>query len=150
VPGLSAVVGVPTALVSAQMVAGYHEIRLPGWLLRRTVPHEALAAAIRAVLPVLQRAERAVRPRGARWVGHPLTRRLLGVFLFLLALAIAIPAPMTNSPPAIAVFITALGLAERDGLVVALGVLLGLASLLLLSASGFGLIVLLRRWLLRA
>jgi hypothetical protein len=150
VPGLSAAVGVPTALVSAQMAAGYQEIRLPGWILQRTVPRQAVAGAIRAVLPVLQRAERTVRPRGARWVAHPLTRRVLGVFLFLLALAIALPAPITNSPPAIAVFVTALGLAERDGLIVALGVLLGLASLLLLAAVGFGVVTLLTRWLIPA
>jgi hypothetical protein len=72
------------------------------------------------------------------------------VFLFLLALAITLPVPITNSPPAIAVFVTALGLAERDGLVIALGVLLGLASFLLLAASGFGLVVLIRRWLISA
>ena len=148
VPGLSAAVGVPTALVSAQMAAGYREIRLPSWILQRSVQRQALAGAIRAVLPVLERAERAVRPRGVRWVAHPLTRRFLGVFLFLLALAIALPAPITNSPPAIAVFVTALGLAERDGLIVALGVLLGLASLLLLAAAGFGVVTLVRRWLI--
>ena len=131
------------------MIAGYREVRLPKWLLRRKVPRKALAAAIRAVLPALQRAERTTRARG-RWVTHPLTQRLLGVFLIVLALMIALPVPGTNVPPALAIFITALGMAERDGWAIALGVLLGLASMVLIGGIALGALRLAKKYLVPA
>ena len=144
VPGMSAIVAVPTAIISGQMIAGYKEIRLPKWLLKRSVPRKAIAGAIKAILPALERAERATKPRG-RWVNHPLTKRLLGVFIFLMAFIIALPVPGTNIPPAIAIFVTSLGMIERDGLMIALGVLIGLASLVLIGGITLGLISLIGR-----
>ena len=149
VPGLSAVVALPTATIAAQMIAGYREVRLPKWLLKRKVPRKALEKAIRAVLPVLERAERTTRARG-RWVTHPVTQRLLGVFLFLLALIIALPVPGTNVPPALGVFITGLGMAERDGLAIALGVLVGLASMALIGGVALGMLKLIKKYLVPA
>jgi len=44
-----------------------------------------------------------------------------------------VPLPMTNSGPAAAIALTALGLVERDGLVVLGGVLLGLLGLAVIA-----------------
>ena len=139
VPGMSAIVAVPTAIISGQMVAGYKEIRLPKWLLKRSVPRKALAGAIRSILPLLERAEKATKPRG-RWVTHPMVKRLIGVFIFLMAVLIALPVPGTNIPPAIAIFVTSLGMIERDGWMIALGVLIGLASIVLIGTITVGLV----------
>jgi hypothetical protein len=137
VPGISAIVALPTAVVSAQMIAGKKELRLPAWLLKRKVPRKALAAAIHAVLPVLKRIEKGAKPRGT-WVSNPLTQRLLGLFIFVLALFIALPIPATNMPPAIAIFVTSLGMVERDGVLICVGVLIGLASMVLIGALALG------------
>ena len=137
IPGISAIVALPTAVVSAQMIAGQKELRLPKWVLRRKVPRKALAAAIHAVLPVLKRLEKGAKPRGP-WVSSPLTQRLLGIFIFVLALFIALPIPATNMPPAIAIFVTSLGMVERDGLLISVGVLIGLASMVLIGAFAIG------------
>ena len=143
VPGISAIVALPTAVVSAQMIAGKKELRLPKWLLKRKIPRKALSAAIHAVLPALKRIEKGAKPRG-RWVSNPLTQRLLGLFIFLLALFIALPIPATNMPPAIAIFITSLGMVERDGLLICVGILIGLASMVLIGALALGSFSLLR------
>ena len=143
VPGISAIVALPTAVVSAQMIAGKKELRLPKWLLKRKVPRKALYAAIHAVLPALRRIEKGAKPRG-RWVSNPLTQRLLGLFIFLLALFIALPIPGTNMPPAIAIFVTSLGLVERDGVLICVGILIGLASMVLIGAVAIGSFSLLR------
>ena len=138
VPGISAIVALPTAVVSAQMMAGQKELRLPKWVLRRKVPRKALAAAIHAVLPALKRLDKGAKPRGGRWVSSALTQRLLGLFIFVLALFIALPIPATNMPPAIAIFVTSLGMVERDGLLICVGVLIGLASMVLIGAFAVG------------
>ncbi len=139
IPGMSAIVTVPTAIISWQMIAGYKEIRLPKWLLKRKVPRKAVAGAIKSILPFLERAERATKPR-ARWMSSPLAKRLIGVFIFLMALLIALPIPVTNIPPAIAIFVMSLGMIERDGLMIAIGVLIGLASLVLIGGITLGLV----------
>ncbi len=143
VPGISAIVALPTGVVSAQMIAGKKELRLPKWLLRRKVPRKALSAAIHAILPALKRIEKGAKPRG-RWVSNPLTQRLLGLFIFVLALFIALPIPATNMPPAIAIFVTSLGMVERDGVLICAGILIGLASMVLIGALALGSFSLLR------
>jgi hypothetical protein len=138
VPGLAAIVVIPTAVISAQMALGHQQIKLPKFILKKRVPRKALAAAIRAILPFLEKAEKVAKPRW-KWATTPLARRLLGLFIFILALSIAFPMPGFNMPQAISTFIIALGLAEEDGMLIAAGVVGGLASLALLGGAVFGL-----------
>jgi hypothetical protein len=137
VPGLSAVVALPTGLLGAQMIMGNGEIRLPKALLKRSIPRKAFATAVKTILPFLERAEKKVRPRW-QWATTPAAKRFLGVLIFVLACVIALPIPMTNMPPAIAIFIIALGLVERDGKLISLGVALGLASIALIGGAFLG------------
>jgi hypothetical protein len=138
IPGLAAIVVIPTAVISAQMAVGHKQIKLPKFILKKSVPRKALAAAIHAILPFLIKAEKVSKPRW-RWASTPLAKRLLGVFVFILALSIAFPIPGFNMPQAISTFIIALGLVEDDGILVVAGVLAGLASLALLGGVVFGL-----------
>jgi hypothetical protein len=138
VPGLAAIVVIPTAVISGQMAIGHKQIRLPKFILKKTVPRKALAAAIRTILPFLEKVEKVSKPRW-KWATSPVAKRLLGLFIFILALSIAFPMPGFNMPQAISTFIIALGLVEEDGMLVAAGVLGGLASLALLGGVVFGL-----------
>jgi hypothetical protein len=138
VPGLAAIVVIPTAVISAQMAVGHKQIKLPKFILKKTVPRKALAAALHAILPLLEKAEKVSKPRW-KWATTPLAKRLLGVFIFILALSIAFPMPGFNMPQAISSFIIALGLVEDDGILVIGGVIAGLASLALLGGVVFGL-----------
>jgi len=137
IPGLAAIVVIPTAVIAGQMAIGHKQIKLPKFILKKTVPRKALAAAIHAILPLLEKAEKLSKPRW-KWATTPLAKRLLGIFIFILALSIAFPMPGFNMPQAISTFIIALGLVEDDGILVAAGVLAGLASLALLGGAIFG------------
>jgi hypothetical protein len=138
VPGLSAIVVIPTGIISAQMAMGKKEIVLPKWLLKRSVPRKPLAAAIRSILPILERLEKAVKPRW-KWMTSRAAKRFLGAFILFLCGLMALPVPGTNMPLAISVFIIALGLVERDGAMITAGILLGLASMALLGGIFAGL-----------
>jgi hypothetical protein len=144
VPGISAIVAIPTAIISAQMAMGKKEITLPKWLLKRSVPRKALAGVIRSILPVLERLESGVRPRW-KWMTSSLARKFLGAFILLLAGLMALPVPGTNMPLAIAVFVIALGLVERDGVMITAGLLIGLAAIALLGGIFAGLVALFGR-----
>jgi hypothetical protein len=135
VPGTSNLVGLPASLVAGHMIAGKTEIKLPEFILQRSVPRRSLTVAIHAILPVLERVEKAVKPRH-RWASHPATHRALGVLVFLLALVIAFPNAGFNIAHAASIFIISLGMVERDGLAILLGVVAGIASLVLLTGAG--------------
>jgi len=137
IPGLFTVVVIPTGIISAQMIAGNKQLKLPQFLLKRSIPRKALATTIHAILPFLEKTEKYVKPRW-QWATHPTSKRFIGAFVFLLALAIALPVPFTNMPLAISIFIISIGLIENDGMMIALGILIGVAALALLGSLILG------------
>jgi hypothetical protein len=139
VPGVSAIVVIPSAIVSAQMTMGRKEITLPKWLLKRSVPRKAFAGAIRAMLPILERLERGVKPRWT-WMTGRAAKRFLGAYILFLEALMALPIPGTNMPLAIAVFVIGLGLVERDGLMITAGIIIGLAAMALLGGIFAGIV----------
>jgi hypothetical protein len=128
-----------TGIISSQLIRGKREIRLPDALLKRSIPRKAFAAAVRAMLPFLERAERGTRARW-RWASNPVAKRFLGLFILIMAAVIALPTPFTNVPAAISIFIISLGMVERDGVLISLGILLGLATIAMLGSLGLGIL----------
>jgi hypothetical protein len=128
VPGVSTVFGLLIMAVALQIAVGRRRIRLPGRLRRYSLSSAKVRTIIAKSLPAIARVERVVR---TRWL--PLTRgaalNTVGGLVAVLALAMALPIPGANTPPAIACALMAIGIIERDGVVVALGVVAGLAAL---------------------
>jgi hypothetical protein len=135
VPRPRGLVTLPTGALGYQLLSGRKRITLPRAILKKSVTRRALAVAIHAILPVLEAAEKVMRPRWS-WVSHSSSRRAIGLFVFLLALAIAFPLFGFNALHATSIFVMALGMAEQDGLAVLIGVAVGLLSLALLATSG--------------
>lgn len=132
------IVSLPTGALAMQLVAGRKQIRLPRFILNKTVSRRSLAVAIHAIMPVLEAAERVVRPRWS-WVAHPISRRAIGLLVFLLAVAIAYPLFSANAAHAMSIFMVSLGMVEQDGLAVLVGVVAGVLSLVVAATSGFSL-----------
>ena len=135
VPAPAGVASLPAGALGYQLLSGGKRITLPRSILKKSVTRRALAVAIHAILPVLEAAEKVMRPRWS-WVSHASSRRAIGLFVFVLALAIAFPLFGFNALHATSIFVMALGMAEQDGLAVLVGVAVGLLSLALLAASG--------------
>jgi hypothetical protein len=135
VPTQYGAVSLPTAALACKMLAGQKQLKIPRFVLTRTISRKALAVAIHAVLPLLEASEKRLRRRW-NWASHANTRRAVGVFVFLLALAIAWPLFGFNALHATSIFVMALGMAEQDGLAILVGALAGLLSLVLFAASG--------------
>jgi hypothetical protein len=83
--------------------------------------------------PILQRAERILRPRLTLLL-HPVPERIVGAACLLLAIILFLPIPFGNIPPAWAIAAFALGILERDGLATVVGWLGTIGSLLILAA----------------
>lgn len=133
VPGLSGILGVPLVLVAAQLALGRPHPWFPKVLAERSMATGDFRTIVERIVPWLRKLERLTRPR-LRWLCRPPFERMLAVFCLILAIVLALPIPLGNILPALAVTLIALGLIEHDGIAIVAGLTLGLASLVIVSA----------------
>ncbi len=122
VPGMSTPFGVAIGVIALQLAFG----KLP-WLPRRVLDANLQAGFLTKVLAatrgVVRFLEKFLRPRfavftGSRgWVGL----HLWGIALAAFLVALPLPIPFTNMIPGWAILLIAMGLMERDGLFIAAG-----------------------------
>ncbi|HTJ97261.1 MAG TPA: exopolysaccharide biosynthesis protein [Rhodocyclaceae bacterium] len=137
-PGISVVFGVPLTLISAQLLFGRQTLWLPRQLANRSISREQLEAYIKRATPAVHKMEKLVKPRLV-----PLTRgialRIVGTMCLVLALIITLPVPLGHLVPGTAISVMALGLIERDGLMILAGLLIGGLALLVVIFAMIGL-----------
>ena len=129
IPGYSFAFAVAIALVASQLARGFDQPVLPGWWLRRSFNRAWLDAVLRRAAPFLKRVERVAHTRPSRWTTRQGERRIGGLVIAVAA-ALAVPVPLGNTPPGLALLVLGIGLIERDGRLLAAGVLAGFASVL--------------------
>ena len=122
--GVPQIVALPLLFVAAQIVLGRSVPWLPRSLGERRVATASLAALARRAGPWLGRIEAVSRPRLAALTRRPLDQ-LVGLALLAFSASILVPLPGTNTVPGIGVTIIAIGLLQRDGILVGLGMIIG-------------------------
>jgi hypothetical protein len=151
-PDVGHLSGVVTSTVGAQLVLHRREVTLPRAVLNKKIPRNSLVTLIDAVANLLERAEAVVRPRWG-WVFHPGMGVALGVLLMLIGVASMIPIlKLSADYHAVSAFMMSIGLAERDGLLVMVGVGAGIASLAVAVAntmSGKQILATTKNWLVQ-
>lgn len=116
VPGVSAVCGLTIVAVSLQMLMGFSEVKLPGFLMRRSVKADALRSALDKARPVLGWIDRHTRKRLSPLFHRPVV--YIPRVLFVVS-GLAMPflevIPFSASTVAIGVACLALSMLTRDG-----------------------------------
>jgi len=143
--GIPQVVSLPLMFVSVQILMGRRTPWLPGKLGSRTVSAEGLHRLAERAQPWLRRLESISRPRQGALTRAPLDR-IVGLGLVIFSASILVPLPGTNTVPGIAVVIVSMGLLQRDGIMVILGMLLGTAWIATLIFAGVTLASLIKGW----
>ena len=128
-PGTSSILGMPLVYLSAQMMLGRRPW-LPGFIANRSVWRADFLAMIERAGPMLERAERLLKPR-LPGLTSPTSERLIGGLCFALSLILLLPIPLGNMLPALAICILALGVLEKDGLWILLGLAISLGAIAL-------------------
>ena len=144
--GIPQVVALPLMFVSAQILFGRQTPWLPTKLSERTVSTSSLASLSKRAGPWLRRIEAVSRPRLGALTRPPLDR-VIGIALVLFSASILVPLPGTNTVPGFAVVLVAMGLLQRDGLIVILGTLIGTAWIGTLVFAGASLASLIKAWI---
>lgn len=136
-PGISVVFGLPMTVLSLQLAFGRRQIWLPRSLATRTLSSATFVRVVEGSLPTLRWMERLVRPR-VGWLAGGWTEFPIGVICTVLAFIIVLPVPLGHFVPGVAIAFLALGLLERDGLVVGLGLAIALFGLALVTLASLG------------
>lgn len=118
-PGVSTLLGAPLLFLSAQLMLGMRPW-LPGIVTRRSLSRDDLATLVRRIVPWLAKAEKLLRPRVAVLVRPPV-EYFVGLVCLVLAAVLMLPIPLGNTLPALAISLLALGVLERDGVWIAIG-----------------------------
>lgn len=121
-PGVGSVMGAPPLLFAIQMILGFRQPWVPGFLARREFSADSVKRSLERARPWLRRIEIFAKPR-VSWLARGLMERLVGLVTMLLCSVILLPGPFTNNPPGIAITVLGFALAERDGILVILGLL---------------------------
>lgn len=129
-PGSSLVTALPVMGTTVQMILGYRHVKLPKRLARARLDPQKLRRTVLRLRPVTRRLERVLSPRYPALFTHA-NQRLLGIALFVMAFALFLPVPGSGWFPAISLFVAGVGLVEKDGLVVLLGLFMGSVSVAL-------------------
>lgn len=137
-PGVSGILGIPLIYLSFQMMLA-HAAWLPKIIGERGISHKRFARMVERLVSLLARAERFLRPRWQVFIG-PSAERVLGGVCLILALVLALPIPLGNMLPALAICLIALGVLERDGLWAVAGVATGVLALAIVFSVVYALI----------
>lgn len=137
-PGTSAVLGAPLVFLAAQLAFNLKPW-LPAIIAKRSMPRDDFQTLIGRMKPWLERAEKMLRPRASGLTLPPM-EYVLGFICLLLALVLALPIPLGNMLPALAISMLALGVLERDGYWVLAGLAMTGVAAVVVSGVIFALV----------
>jgi hypothetical protein len=128
-PGVSAVVGAPLLFLSVQLVLGMRPW-LPKIITDRSLSRVDFEKVVMTTAPWLAKAESIMKPRLQFMARRPMVH-LVGIVALAMSIVLFLPIPLGNMLPSVAICIMSLGLLERDGVWVLIGIGLGGASVVI-------------------
>jgi len=128
-PGVSAVLGAPLIFLSFQLMIGRRPW-LPRIITDRSLSRVDFEKVVDLAAPWLARAERLMRPR-FQFLAKPPAEYVVGAVCLLLSIILFLPIPLGNMLPAFTICVLALGVLERDGVWIALGVAIAVAAVVI-------------------
>jgi hypothetical protein len=129
IPGLSTPFGIAICLTGACIMIR-REPWLPRFIMHRRLSTTRLSQLLTGAIKMSRHFEKFVRPRLAFLHNGPGMLRLIGLGIVIagLGLMLPLPIPFSNSIPAWAIVLLAIGMMEKDGLCVLLGHLTAIFS----------------------
>jgi hypothetical protein len=123
VPGISVFAGIAMVVPAFQLFIGLPAPVFPNFIQQRQVGVASLQKCGKTISRGVELLETLVVPRWPS-LSNRLARRLIGLVILFLGIVVSIPFPFSNFPPALATICFALGLLERDGLMIVIASIL--------------------------
>jgi hypothetical protein len=129
-PGFTTLIGAPLIILAIQLLLGSKKVKLPQAINRYEIKNSTLKKISDKTVPSLIKIEKYVKPR-TEFAKSVYCEQIVGLFCLIAAISVAIPLPFTNSIPALGIAVMALGLLNRDGIVIIFGFLIALIGLII-------------------
>ncbi|MBP6366108.1 MAG: exopolysaccharide biosynthesis protein [Nitrosomonas sp.] len=139
-PGYTTIFSIPLFIFSIQMVLGMQAPWLPAWIEKKYVKRSSLEKLIAKANPWLKKIEERMQPR-MTYISVHTWERIIGIFSFVFAVAVALPIPLVNFPPGLGILVMSLGLLNRDGVTILIGMIIGTIGI------GITMIILVMLWM---
>jgi len=134
-PGIPTVCGIAIVIIALNLIGARQRLWLPNAIADKSVARADLKRMVDRVVPYLAKLEKICRPRFAI-VTETAGKILIGIVIFALGVIMILPIPfLGNMPPGFAASLIAIGMTERDGLIVLLGVTVSVAAIALASVA---------------
>jgi hypothetical protein len=134
-PGIPTICGIALTIIALNLMAARRRLWLPAAIADKSLARADLRRIVDRLLPTMQRLERVCRPRLAA-LTEPPGKVLIGLVVLALGLVMILPIPfLGNMPPGAAAAVIALGVTERDGLVVLVGLVVSAVAIAVASAA---------------
>lgn len=114
-PGYSTPFGIVMFLLAVQLIVGKEQPWLPKRFRKKGFECSQIQGLLRKGIPWLQKIELVARPRMTPVCTSRLGRTVIGCAIALMSISMMIPIPLTNTLPAIGIFVTGFGLLDDDG-----------------------------------
>jgi|EndMetStandDraft_4_1072995.scaffolds.fasta_scaffold302049_1 hypothetical protein len=139
-PGATFILGLPLVFIAFQMAfSRLDTIWLPKRLHDYEFDNAAFSKVLDKVIPWMEKAERFIKPR--YWPHESrLYERFIGVFALLLGIVVFLPIPLGNMGPSYALALIGLGLTERDGITLGIGLVIGAVFSAIVGYVGYELL----------
>lgn len=148
-PGVSAILGAPLLFLTAQLMLGMRPW-LPKIVTERSLSRVDFEKVVAKVAPWLAKAESVMKPRLQVLAVRPAVH-LIGLVALIMSIILFLPIPLGNMLPSVAICILSLGILERDGVWILIGVMVAVVSVVivwgLLWALIFGALYLLSNFI---
>jgi hypothetical protein len=134
IAGLSALTGIPIGILGIQMLAGKVHPWFPAALNKKQFSSKRIKSMLKRAIPSILKLELFLHPR-LQVMGTDVMQRLFGIVFIILATVMSLPIPFGNMLPGVAMALIAIGLIERDGVMIVLGLVGGAATFMLVLTA---------------
>jgi len=131
-PGFASLCAVPMTIIAVQMMQGYPCIRLPRRFAATSLSAATITKMLARCIPLLTRMERWVKPR-LHIMSSPVAEKIIGLLWCILAFVMFLPIPLGDPAPSLCAALLALGMLEKDGILIMVGAAAALLTTAIMS-----------------
>lgn len=131
-PGINVILALPLLLLTFQQILAREHIWLPTRLQDKSISASKFSSILTKSIPFVSKIEILLRPR-LQFITSGLCSRFIGLAGFIMALAICVPIPLSNTVPSFGIALMALGVLTRDGVAVLTGMIVGVLWVVILT-----------------
>lgn len=136
-PGYSVPFGIALSILAAQLLIGRETPWFPEKVRKKQLKGSASGKFLKGAAKFIGFWEKFLRPRWTGFFRMKAFQKLIAFMILLCSVSMILPIPLTNTGPALGIFLLGLAMLEEDTLFAFFGLIVGLAGLLLTSTILF-------------